>query len=140
MGDFHPPPFRKSPPPPPPPPCMNPWASIVIILLLSHLSQSSNTLCGLSSAGRSGATWDAPLSPNGVLEYTLTLDQTDLARPTTVLPQLTNVTDQTEFSFNPTLSPHHLYTVTVTPFTGAGGACCTLISSSFPNANVPVTS
>ena len=72
------------------------------------------------SAGGLLATWDAPLSPNGVLEYTLTLDQTDLARPTTVLPQLTNVTNQTEFSFSLPLPPYHLYTVTVTPFTGAG--------------------
>ena len=72
------------------------------------------------STGSLLATWDAPLSPNGVLEYTLTLNQTDLARPTTVLPQLTNVTNQTEFLFSFILPPYHLYTVTVTPFTGAG--------------------
>ena len=66
------------------------------------------------------AMWDAPLSPNGVLQYTLILDQTDLARPTSVLPKLANITAQTDFSFSLTLSPYHLYTVTVTPFTRAG--------------------
>ena len=71
------------------------------------------------SAGSLLATWDAPLSPNGDLQYTLTLDQTDLAS-TIDFPLVINITAQTEFSFSPTLSPYHLYTVTVTPFTRAG--------------------
>ena len=71
-------------------------------------------------SGGLSVTWDAPLFPNGVLLYTVTLNQTDLARPTTVLPELANDTAETEVFFNLTLSPHHLYTVTVTPFTGAG--------------------
>jgi hypothetical protein len=65
-------------------------------------------------------TWDPPTSPNGVLEYTITLNQTNLAMPDISLPQLTNVTAETEFPFNLSLLPYHLYTVTVTPFTGGG--------------------
>jgi hypothetical protein len=66
-------------------------------------------------------TWDPPTSPNGVLEYTITLNQTNLAMPDVSLPQLTNVTAETESPFNLSLLPYHLYTVTVTPFTGGGG-------------------
>jgi hypothetical protein len=65
-------------------------------------------------------TWDPPASPNGVLEYTITLNQTNLAMPDVSLPQLTNVTANNSFIFNLSLLPHHLYAVTVTPFTGGG--------------------
>jgi hypothetical protein len=65
-------------------------------------------------------TWDPPTSPNGILEYTITLDQTNLAMPDVSIPQLTNMTIETDFLFTLSLLPYHLYTVTVTPFTGGG--------------------
>ena len=64
--------------------------------------------------------WTEPVSPNGRLQYNLTLTQVDLANPGTIFPPLTGVTDQTQFIFNIMLLAHYQYNVTVTPFTGAG--------------------
>ena len=72
------------------------------------------------SVGGLSVTWDEPEEPNGVLQYNVTLTQTNLANPDTPLDVLTNITMETNFSFSLSLPPYYEYNVTVTPFTGGG--------------------
>ncbi len=66
-------------------------------------------------------TWSEPENPNGELLFNITLAQDDLASMDTILPELSTTTALTESFFSLSLLPYHLYTATVTPFTGAGG-------------------
>lgn len=64
--------------------------------------------------------WQAPLSPNGVLEYSVTLQGADLARPGNLLPDLTTVTMETSHLFVTPTPPYTQFTATVVPITAAG--------------------
>ena len=63
--------------------------------------------------------WDEPLSPNGVLQYEVTLQREDLARPENTFPDLVSTTSERNITFDVDVLPYHLYTATVVPFTAA---------------------
>lgn len=64
-------------------------------------------------------TWDEPEFPNGEVQYYVTLQQMNLARPDDELQSFQDTTPQLEFTFSVNVLPYHLYTATVVPFTAA---------------------
>ena len=63
--------------------------------------------------------WSEPLFPNGELQYEVTLQRMDLARPENTFQDLVNVILERVLIFHVDVLPYHLYTATVVPFTAA---------------------
>jgi len=91
----------------------------VIFLCSLVPSAVENVTVGINGSGVV-VTWDRPLSPNGVLEYAVTLRQEDLATPENTFLPVNGTTQMEEIFFGVETFPYFNYTADVIPSTGAG--------------------